>query len=180
MTIKPETKDWTWTITGACPDCGFDGPNFSPQNAASAIRWLASSFSAALDAHPEPTVRPNPSTWAPVEYACHVRDVFRLYEYRLGLMLREDAPAFPNWDQDETAVTDRYLEQDPAVVSTDLAAAGESLAGAFDSVGGEQWLRTGTRSDDKHFTVATFATYLVHDPAHHFWDVTGVAPAFPE
>jgi hypothetical protein len=179
MTILPETKDWTWTISGACPDCGYDGPEFNPSNTARAVRWLAANLPIALAAHTTPTARPNPSTWAPVEYACHVRDVFRLYEYRLGLMLNDDNPTFPNWDQDETAIADRYLEQDPAVVGDELAQAGHSLALAFDGVRPDQWLRTGTRSDDKHFSVASFAVYMVHDPAHHYWDITGAAPALP-
>ena len=32
-------------------------------------------------------------------------------------MLTQDAPTFANWDQDETAVADRYGEQDPATVA---------------------------------------------------------------
>jgi hypothetical protein len=176
MTIVPETKDWTWTISGACPDCGYDGPRFDPTRTSAAVCWLATNFPAALAAHPTPSTRPNPSTWAPVEYACHVRDVFRLYEYRLGLMLNEEGPTFPNWDQDETAITDQYLEQDPVVVGDELALAGHSLAVAFDAVRSDQWLRTGNRSDNKHFTVASFAVYMVHDPAHHYWDITGQAP----
>ena len=66
--------------------------------------------------------RPRPDVWSPLEYACHVRDVFRLFDQRLGLMLAEDDPQFANWDQDDTAVDDRYGEQDPAVVAGELAA----------------------------------------------------------
>jgi DinB superfamily len=177
MTIAPEDKDWTWTISGACPDCGYNGPEFRPQNTSIAVRALARDLPVALSAHASPSSRPNDTTWAPVEYACHVRDVFRLYEYRLGLMLDQDAPTFPNWDQDETAIADRYLEQDPVVVRAELAEAGESLAAAFDRVSAEDWQRTGHRSDNKHFTVETFAVYMVHDPAHHYWDITGHQPS---
>ena len=46
-----------------------------------------------------------------------MRDVYVLYDERLHLMLDRDDPLFPNWDQDETAVTDRYGEQDPSVVA---------------------------------------------------------------
>ena len=68
-------------------------------------------------ARPDAARRPEPSTWSPLEYACHVRDVCRLFEQRLRLMLTQDAPTFDNWDQDETAVADRYGEQDPATVA---------------------------------------------------------------
>ena len=82
--------------------------------------------------------------WSPLEYACHVRDVFRLFDHRLGLMLTEDDPLFANWDQDETAVSERYGEQDPAVVAAELAAAAEAIATSFAAVDGEQWERRGT------------------------------------
>lgn len=106
-----------------------------------------------------------------VEYACHVRDVFRLFDLRLASMLHEDDPLFANWDQDETAVADRYGEQDPTVVQRELADAGHRLAAAFDAVGGEQWDRPGRRSDGAAFTVRSFARYLLHDPLHHLWDI---------
>ena len=57
--------------------------------------------------------------------------MFRLYDQRLELMLSQDDPLFPNWDQDETAVADRYGEQDPAEVAAALRqAASPSRAGS--------------------------------------------------
>jgi hypothetical protein len=121
--------------------------------------------------------RPRPDKWSPLEYGCHVRDVFRLYHYRLGLMLTEDDPLFPNWDQDETATADRYEEQDPAEVARQLGAAAEPLAGRFADVSQDQWRRTGRRSDGAAFTIETFGRYFIHDPVHHLYDVTGVRHA---
>jgi hypothetical protein len=99
--------------------------------------------------------------------------VFRLYDQRLELMLSQNDPLFPNWDQDETAVADRYGEQDPAEVAAALRQAAFAIAGRFEGVTGEQWQRTGARSDGARFTVETFARYFVHDPVHHLYDVTG-------
>ena len=53
----------------------------------------------------------------------------------------------------------------------DLEAAGAGLADSFAAVSGDQWQRTGNRSDGARFTVDTFARYLLHDPVHHVWDV---------
>jgi hypothetical protein len=110
--------------------------------------------------------------WSPSEYGCHVRDVFRLFDFRLELMLAEDDPMFPNWDQDETAISDRYDLQDPLVVRRELAIAGDLLAERFDAVTASEWLRTGLRSDGARFTVESFGRYLLHDPIHHLWDVS--------
>ncbi|WP_345706080.1 DinB family protein [Kitasatospora paranensis] len=118
--------------------------------------------------------RPKPDVWSVLEYGCHVRDVFRLFDIRLALMLTEDGPDFANWDQDATALAERYAEQDPALVAAELDAAAEQLASAFEQVEGVGWQRTGNRSDGARFTVETFAQYLIHDPVHHLYDVTGV------
>jgi len=94
-------------------------------------------------------------------------------------MLTEDDPLFPNWDQDDTAIADRYAEQDPATVAAELTAAGGALASSFASVSGDQWERKGRRSDGASFTVETFARYFIHDPIHHLYDVTG-EPVTPD
>jgi hypothetical protein len=64
-------------------------------------------------------------------------------------------------------------EQDPAEVAAALRQAAFAIAGRFENVTGEAWQRTGTRGDGARFTVETFARYLVHDPVHHLYDVTG-------
>ena len=90
-------------------------------------------------------------------------------------MLTYDNPLYPNWDQDATAVEDAYLGQDPLTVAGQLGLAAEDLAVAFEQVEGSQWGRPGRRSDGAVFTVASFARYMVHDPVHHLYDVTGQA-----
>ena len=108
-----------------------------------------------------------------MEYACHVRDVFVLYRERLRLMVEEDDPLYPNWDQDATAVQERYADQDMELVSAQLLEAAASLAAAFESVQGDEWQRPGRRGDGASFTVDSFSRYMVHDPVHHLFDVTG-------
>lgn len=106
-----------------------------------------------------------------MEYACHVRDVYSLAYLRVCLMLTEDDPLFANWDQDATAVEDRYEEQDPATVVNQLVEAAQQAALRLDGVGGAEWPRAGRRSDGAAFTVDTLARYIIHDPIHHVWDV---------
>jgi hypothetical protein len=172
MPIEPDTKDWTWVVERPCPECGFDGSAVGAERVAELIRLNALAWHRIMG-HPAKALRARPSDdrWSVLEYACHVRDVFRLYDVRLHLMLDRDDPVYPNWDQDETAVADRYNEQDPAVVVRELQESAEALAESFDDVEGSTWQRTGTRSDGARFTVDTFGRYLVHDPIHHVHDV---------
>jgi hypothetical protein len=173
MTIVPDTKDWTWVLQRPCPECGLDTQGFPREAVAGMIRGNAAAWPAALAGPGDARRRPAPATWSALEYGCHVRDVLRLYDERLQLMLTQDDPLYPNWDQDATAVASRYREQDPAVVAAELAAAAEAIAVRFEGVTAGQWLRTGRRSDGAHFTVETFARYFIHDPVHHLYDVTG-------
>ena len=170
--IVPEDKDWTWVLDTPCPECGFTASAFAVGEVGSMIRSNAADFAIVL-ASPaiELRQRPDLATWSPLEYAAHVRDVYRLFRERLALMLDEDDPVFANWDQDATAVAERYGEQDPSVVATELVAAAAVLADAFDAIDSEQWLRPGLRSDGSAFTVDSFARYLIHDPVHHLYDV---------
>ncbi|MFD9685303.1 DinB family protein [Kitasatospora sp. NPDC059088] len=172
--IVPDAKDWTWVLERACPDCGLDTPAVAPTEVAAMVRANAEAWLAVLAGDEDGLRRrPAPGVWSDLEYACHVRDVFRLFLVRLDLMLDQDGPLFPNWDQDETAVAERYREQRPQVVAGELAEAAAALAAAFGAVSGEQWERTGSRSDGARFTVGSFARYLIHDPVHHLFDVTG-------
>ena len=168
--ITPDTKDWTWVLERPCPECGFDAALFTRASVPDMIRSNAAAWRVVLD-RPDAARRPSADRWSPLEYACHVRDVFRLFDERLALMLTEDDPLFANWDQDVTAVEDRYAEQTPATVADGLEAAGAEIAASFAAVQGAQWERVGRRSDGASFTVESFARYFVHDPIHHLWDV---------
>jgi hypothetical protein len=173
MTITPDSKDWTWVLRRPCPECGFDTSAFAREDVPALLRANVAAWRDLLAGPGDVRARPRPDTWSPLEYGCHVRDVHRLYAYRLDLMLTQDGPAYPNWDQDETALAERYGEQDPAAVAVELAEAGARLADAFEAVHGDQWERTGLRGDGAHFTVESFARYYLHDPVHHLYDATG-------
>jgi hypothetical protein len=176
VTIVPDTKDWTWVLERPCPECGWDAQRIPGDAIAGMIRTNAEGWQHVL-AGRDTRRRPSPGVWSPLEYGCHVRDVLRLYDERLVLMLTVDGPRYANWDQDATAVEMRYDEQDPAAVAAGLGEAAGVIAGRFEGVSGDQWQRPGFRSDGTRFTVASFARYFIHDVIHHLWDVTGVRHA---
>ena len=170
MTITPDTKDWTWVLDRTCPECRFDVTAFPKERIGDLIRSNAAEWPALLE-HPQAGTRPADDRWSALEYACHVRDVFRLYDERLRLMLEQDDPDYPNWDQDAAAVEGDYGASDPTRVAAEIGVAAGALGARFDSVQGDMWDRTGSRSDGARFTVESFARYLIHDPVHHVHDV---------
>jgi hypothetical protein len=170
MPIVPDDRNWTFVLDEVCGECHFDTQSFPREHLSARIRENAADWPALL-AHPSVRTRPNDNTWSALEYGAHVRDVYALYHFRLGLMIDNDAPSFPNWDQDETAISENYGHQDPAAVSDALVVAARQLADLFDTVSSDQWQRTGFRSDGAAFTIESFGRYLLHDPVHHVHDV---------
>ncbi|KGN31716.1 methyltransferase type 12 [Knoellia sinensis KCTC 19936] len=172
--MVPDTKDWTWTVEKACPDCGFDPLRVQGTDIASLVTAYTKPWTDVL-ARPDVATRPAPTTWSPLEYACHVRDVCDLFAARVRLMLDEDGARFANWDQDVTAVESRYAEQSPSAVASEIPVAAERLSSAYAGLSGSEWDRRGLRSNGSEFTVLTLGRYGLHDLRHHLWDV-GVTP----
>jgi hypothetical protein len=170
MAITPDTKNWTWVIERPCPECGLDASTIQASEVPGLVRENAAAWPAVLG-RDDARQRPDESTWSPLEYGAHVRDVLRLYRQRLALMLRDDDPLYPNWDQDAAAVADRYDLQDPATVGAELGEAADLIAADFAAVPADGWTRTGRRGDGASFTVLSFARYFLHDLTHHLWDV---------
>ena len=168
--ISPDDKDWTWVLDQQCPECGFTAAEVTGPDVGRLVRSAAEPWPQVL-ARDDVRARPAPAVWSPLEYGAHVRDVLRLFDQRLALMLAENDPGFANWDQDETAVTQGYAEQAPAVVATELAAAADTAADRFDSVAPDLWTRTGRRSNGSVFTIESLGRYFLHDLVHHLHDV---------
>ena len=173
MPIIPDTKDWTWVLQRPCPECGFDASAATPATVPGAVTGMLPRWRTVLQ-RPDAAVRPDDETWSVLEYACHVRDVFILFDQRLSLMLTDDDARFDNWDQDKAAVEGDYASANPAVVGAELTTAGERIAASFAGVPEAHWGRKGTRSNGSEFTVLTFAQYFLHDVVHHLHDVERV------
>jgi hypothetical protein len=170
-TVEPDRKDWTWILERACPECGYDARAVRTVEVKNRVYANASAWRGVL-AGPDPRVRPAPGVWSPLEYACHVRDVHRVFGGRVALMLAEDDPLFEDWDQDAAAAAGAYGDQDPARVADELTAAAAAVSATYAAVEGDAWRRPGRRSNGSVFTVESLARYQLHDVEHHLHDVS--------
>ena len=173
MEPTPDTKDWTWTLTRRCADCGLAAGEVDPREIGARLEVAAVEWVQILGSSPAVGARPADAVWSALEYGAHVRDVYRLFDVRLEQMLVDDEPTFANWDQDETALAERYGDQDPEVVAEELTAAASQVVARWSGLEPAQLERRGRRSDGAGFTVASFGQYVLHDVIHHLWDVTG-------
>ena len=63
----------------------------------------------------------------------------------------------------------------PLIVGPTLVASAYAVADLYATVSGEDWDRTGVRSDGSVFTIATLGRYHLHDVFHHLHDVSALA-----
>lgn len=166
----PDDKDWTWVLDRPCPDCGFVASDWDVPALAGLIRSTTPTWLTALQ-RDDVRARPEPATWSVLEYGAHVRDVHRTMRARLELTLTEETPTFANWDQDATALAERYDLQDPTQVAAELADAAEQAAALYDTVTADQRERRALRSNGSEFTVLTLTRYHLHDIVHHLHDI---------
>ena len=174
---QPDDKNWTWVLERPCPDCRFRCQHHCPPRHWGDVTYkrggLAGGSQPRGAGAPASPRRPDGGViWSALEYGCHVRDVFVLFDERLRLMLTQQEPTFLNWDQDATAIAKRYWEDDPMTVREALREAGTawptpSTRCATTSGHGQARAPTGHVSPSNRL-VGTF----LHDPIHHLWDVT--------
>jgi hypothetical protein len=158
-----------------CDECGYDYdavprdalPDEIRRLAAALAERIAGTDASALRAHPRP------DAWSALEYACHLRDVLRVQRERIVLALAETEPTFALMRRDERVTEDRYNEQDPAVVATELVEAARAVAAQLESLGDSQWQRTGVYPypEPQIRTLEWVARHTVHEAVHHSLDV---------
>jgi S-DNA-T family DNA segregation ATPase FtsK/SpoIIIE len=158
-----------------CDECGYDYAELTRAEIAPAVRADASAFRHTFELLPDDRVRtrPAPAIWSPLEYACHVRDVLDVQRARILLAQREDDPVFVPMGRDERAVDRRYNDQDPAVVSQELAAAAAALAGTLAGLDPPGWARTGVYNYPERAdrSVEWIGRHTVHEIRHHQQDL---------
>jgi hypothetical protein len=180
-----DSKDWTWVLGQRCSECGFDPTTVEREDLAALFRTNAATWRQLLGRGGLVAVRPPVAPggdirWSALEYGAHVRDVYQVFLERVNSMLLDDDPTFANWDQDEAAIEGRYAEEEPDRVAYALAVAAGKVADVVDRLSGDQWARTGHRSDGAPFTVQSILLYLFHDVSHHVADVEAGYEALTE
>jgi hypothetical protein len=172
--------DGSWVVPGpgwVCPECGFDFDATDPARAAELVRAFPARFRVPLErALPGEDLdallraRPAGGGWSALEYACHTRDGFTLYEQRIAVTLATDRPVFSRMHRDQLAVDDAYNHQHPAYVADSLGEGAAALARALDAVPADGWARVGVR-EDLPMSVDWMARNVVHEGQHHLLDV---------
>ena len=65
-----------------CPDCGFDAAGYRRRRGLPAVLHAATARWPACSPRRASPTGPTPDVWSPLEYVCHVRDVYRVFTGR--------------------------------------------------------------------------------------------------
>ena len=149
-----------------CDECHFDGASWDTVGAQQFLRSLAASWRTLLDRAPSKLLRtrPEPSTWSPVEYLAHCRDVTTVLREIVQRHVTEDDPTIP-----ERSATDG-LEIDVEATLAELDDAAGGLADDVDAYS-EADLARPVEIGDKQADVLVLVLHAVHDADHHLFDV---------
>ena len=155
-----------------CAECGFDATRLTVQDAIVGLRSLGRRWHEAFDGVPDETLRarPDATTWSPLEYAVHTRDVLGLLTAGLGPVLAGDEPSFPDVQPEEGAPDHGWNRLDPETVVRELGAAADAEADLAAKARPEQFARTGTLGPQT-FDGDWLVKHSVHDATHHLFDV---------
>jgi hypothetical protein len=117
--------------------------------------------------------RLDPPAWSPLEYLCHVRDLFLIQRDRAVLALIEDGPSFPRMYRDERADLAHYGWESPGHVVQQLQVAADLVALVFSGRSSGEWRRRLIYNypEPVQRDLAWLGRHTIHEGEHHLFDV---------
>ncbi len=119
-----------------------------------------------------PARRPEPDTWSPLEYLCHVRDVLLVQRERVLQARREERPTPAPMGRDERVEHDGYSEQDPEAVIRQADDAAAMFVHVLGRLGSDDWERTVVYNfpTPTERSLRWVAVHTLHEVEHHLDD----------
>jgi uncharacterized damage-inducible protein DinB len=159
--------------TEVCTECGFDGGQWSDEDAIHAIQGLGERFVAAVEglSSEELQRRPMPERWSIAEYCDHVREVTFAMRFMLDTALGESGA-------DLGEAPEPRFDPQPRAIEVDRALAGireeaQKLSARLSEIPLDSWkasVRMGSIEHDVHW----IARHAVHDATHHLKDIAAL------
>lgn len=158
-----------------CVACGFSFGLDDAERAGGRIVERAHGVGSALRSMPvaRGQTRPDASTWSPLEYGCHVRDVLLVQRERVLLARRTDCPEPEKMGREERVEHDGYASQDPADVARQLEDAATLFANVLARLEPADWERVLVYNYPERMerTLRWVAVHTLHEVVHHGVDI---------
>jgi len=161
-----------------CAECGYAYASLGRDQIAPELRTLAAAYVDVLTRTGSGRLRARPraGVWSALEYACHVRDVHRVQEARILQACAEEQPDFASMRREERVLEERYNDQEPVVVASEIRSAADALARTLEALDETGWSRTGVYHwpTTEVRTVDWIGRHTVHESCHHLHDIHGL------
>ncbi len=169
-----EGWDWVRIQADPCPQCGQDPARIPDDELGAAGIEEATAWHGFLSTAAPQVLRthPAPGVYSPMEYAVHVRDMYRVFGDRILLAVEQDNPSVPSFDPTDAEFA-IYNALDPAAVAIEIRTEADRLASILGGRRPGDWDRTAMRDGTDRFTVGGLARFAVHEAHHHLLDANG-------
>jgi uncharacterized protein (DUF1330 family) len=156
-----------------CEECGFDYATQDPMMVGDAAVELAAAMAGVLTGTKDVRARREPAVWSPLEYGCHLRDVFIVQRERVLLALRSERPEVVSMGRDERVEHDGYSSQEPGDVARQLIDAASMFTNVVGRLASADLGRTLIYGypDRAERPIAWVAVHTLHEAHHHLQDV---------
>ena len=156
-----------------CESCGLRYGDLTTAAALGLIRSYPTRYRRRLQHLPVDVLRRRPTSWvwSALEYACHVRDVYDVYDTRIRRTLTEHEPTLEPMRNDERAEHRAYNQQSLAAVLLDLERNVDRFAALTSEISEPQWRRSAVRLPRERRTVLWMVRQAAHEGLHHLHDI---------
>jgi hypothetical protein len=160
-----------------CEDCDFAYDLDQARGAQNRLRELAGEVADILQRCGVDDLRrrPEPNTWSPLEYGCHIRDVLLVQRERALAARRTDGAQCSPLGREERVEHDGYNEQRPDDVARQLLDAATLFANVLARLSDRDWDRIVIYNypEVRQRSLKWVAVHTVHDVLHHLRDIQG-------
>ena len=156
-----------------CESCGLRYGDLTPSAALGLIRSHPAQYRRRLQHLPVDVLRRRPASavWSALEYTCHVRNVYDVYETRVRRTLTEHEPTLEPMRNDERAAQRAYHQQPLAAVLLDLERNADRFAALVSEISEPQWSRCAVRLPRERRSVLWMVRQAAHEGLHHLHDI---------
>jgi hypothetical protein len=115
-----------------------------------------------------------PEGWTIVQIMCHLRDYDTIFRNRAQMMLDEEHPNLPAYDENAMAIEKDYAAEDLAYVYDAYRLSRQQTSEFFENLTDDQWERTAIHPERGFFTMTNAVIQVSHHDIDHIEQITRI------
>lgn len=120
------------------------------------------------------TLHDHEEGWTILQVMCHLRDFDNIFYERARLIIEQEYPMLPGYDQEALATEREYNKQSLAQVYSEFKQARQRLAEFFTLLPDPDWERAGMHPEEGHFTMTDAVMQVSRHDITHIEQITRI------